>query len=335
MKNNKKNISIKELADMAGVSIATISRVINRKGGYSKETEEKIQALIKEKSYQQNVNARSLRTQKSQTIGVILPDISNEFFAKIVQAIEKQAIKYNYTVLICNTDENIDIERMHLNNLTGQLVDGIIYIGGEIKLEKNENGKNIPIIYIDRYIDDREIYIESDNYYGGYLATKELIESGCTKIAIMKDLRRISSAHKRYQGFIHALKEYKVKIDDKLICEVEVVGYREAKEKTLELLDSGEVFDGVFATNDAMALGVMMALNERRIKIPDEVKIVGFDNISATEIAGIPLTTINQNKHKMGEMAVELLMDKILQRKSNVNNIKIPVNLIRRRSTEN
>ena len=224
---------------------------------------------------------------------------------------------------------------MHLNNLTGQLVDGIIYIGGEIKLEKNENGKNIPIIYIDRYIDDREIYIESDNYYGGYLATKELIESGCTKIAIMKDLRRISSAHKRYQGFIHALKEYKVKIDDKLICEVEVVGYREAKEKTLELLDSGEVFDGVFATNDAMALGVMMALNERRIKIPDEVKIVGFDNISATEIAGIPLTTINQNKQKMGEMAVELLMDKILQRKSNVNNIKIPVNLIRRRSTEN
>ena len=331
---NKKNISIKELADMAGVSIATISRVINRKGGYSRETEQKIRALIKEKSYQQNVNARSLRTQKSQSIGVILPDISNEFFAKIVQAIEKQAIKYNYSVFICNTNENIEIEKRHLNSLTGQLVDGIIYIGGEIKLEKYEHEVKVPIIYVDRYTDDKEIYVESDNYYGGYLATKELIESGCTKIAIMKDMRRISSAHKRYQGFINALKDYKVKIDDKLICEVEVVGYKEAKEKTLELLDAGQIFDGVFATNDAMALGVMMALNERRIKVPEEVKIVGFDNISATEIAGIPLTTINQNKQKMGEMAVELLMDEILQRKSDVNNIKIPVNLIRRRSTE-
>ncbi len=334
MKNNK-NISIKELAIMSGVSTATISRVVNKKGGYSKETEERIQALIKDKCYQQNVNARSLRTQKSQTIGVILPDISNEFFAKIVQAIEKQAIKYNYSVFICNTDENIEIERRHLNNLTGQFVDGIIYIGGEVMLEKNEATKKIPMIYIDRYIDDKELYIESDNFYGGYLATKELIESGCKKIAIMKDIRKISSAHKRYQGFIHALEEYKMKIDERLICEVGVVSHKEAKEKTLELLDSGEIFDGVFATNDTMALGVMMALNERRIKIPNEVKIVGFDNISATEIAGVPLTTINQNKQKMGEMAVELLMDKILQRKSNLNNIKIPVNLIRRKSTEN
>ena len=94
------------------------------------------------------------------------------------------------------------------------------------------------------------------------------------------------------------------------------------------------MFDVIFATNDTMALGIMMALNERRIKIPNEVKLVGFDNISAAEMAGVPLTTINQNKQKMGELAVELLMDKILARKSNVRNIKIPVNLIRRKSTE-
>ncbi len=331
---SKKNISIKELAALSGVSIATISRVINKKGGYSRETEERILALIKDKAYRQNVNARSLRTQKSQTIGVVLPDISNEFFAKIVQAIEKQAIKYNYSVFICNTDENMEIERRHLSNLAGQLVDGIIYIGGEFQIEKNEELRKIPMIYIDRYIDDSEIYIESDNYYGGYLAAKELIESGCRRISIMKDIRKISSAHKRYKGFVRAMIDNKIKIDDRLVCDITEISYKEAKEKTLELLDSGEVFDGLFATNDTMALGAMMALNERRIKIPDEVKIVGFDNISATEIAGIPLTTINQNKQKMGEMAVELLMDKILQRKSNVNNIKIPVNLIRRKSTE-
>ena len=332
---NKKVVSIKELAEMSEVSIATVSRVINKKGGYSKETEEKILKLAERKSYQQNVNARSLRTKKSQTIGVIVPDISNEFFAKIIQAVEKQAIKYNYSVFVCNTDENIEIEKRQLNNLIGQFVDGIIYIGGGVQLGNETQALKIPMIYIDRYIDDKEIYIESDNFHGGYLAGQELIQSGCRKIAVMKDIRKISSAHKRYLGFLKALKDSKVGFDEKLLCDVTVINYKEAKEKTLELLDSGEVFDGVFATNDTLALGVMTALNERRIRIPNEVKIVGFDNISASEIAGIPLTTINQNKRKMGELAVELLMDKILSRKSNVNNIKIPVNLIRRKSTEN
>ena len=331
---NEKTISIKELAEISNVSIATISRVINKKGGYSKATEERILKLIESKSYQRNVNARSLRTKKSQTIGVIVPDISNEFFAKIVQAVEKQAIKYNYSVFVCNTDENIEIEKRQLNNLIGQFVDGIIYIGGGVQLENDSQLFKIPVIYIDRYIDDKEIYIESDNFHGGYLAAQELIRSGCKKMAVMKDIRKISSAYKRYLGFLQAMKDYRMNFDNKLLCDVTVISHKEAKEKTLELLDSGEVFDGIFATNDTMALGIMMALNERRIKIPNEVKLVGFDNISAAEMAGVPLTTINQNKQKMGELAVELLMDKILARKSNVRNIKIPVNLIRRKSTE-
>jgi len=331
---NEKTISIKELAEISNVSIATISRVINKKGGYSKATEERILKLIESKSYQRNVNARSLRTKKSQTIGVIVPDISNEFFAKIVQAVEKQAIKYNYSVFVCNTDENIEIEKRQLNNLIGQFVDGVIYIGGGVQLENDSQLFKIPVIYIDRYIDDKEIYIESDNFHGGYLAAQELIRSGCKKMAVMKDIRKISSAYKRYLGFLQALKDYRINFDNKLLCDVTVISHKEAKEKTLELLDSGEVFDGIFATNDTMALGIMMALNERRIKIPNEVKLVGFDNISAAEMAGVPLTTINQNKQKMGELAVELLMDKILARKSNVRNIKIPVNLIRRKSTE-
>lgn len=331
---NEKTISIKELAEISNVSIATISRVINKKGGYSKATEERILKLIESKSYQRNVNARSLRTKKSQTIGVIVPDISNEFFAKIVQSVEKQAIKYNYSVFVCNTDENIEIEKRQLNNLIGQFVDGVIYIGGGVQLENDSQLFKIPVIYIDRYIDDKEIYIESDNFHGGYLAAQELIRSGCKKMAVMKDIRKISSAYKRYLGFLQAMKDYRMNFDNKLLCDVTVISHKEAKEKTLELLDSGEVFDGIFATNDTMALGIMMALNERRIKIPSEVKLVGFDNISAAEMAGVPLTTINQNKQKMGELAVELLMDKILARKSNVRNIKIPVNLIRRKSTE-
>ena len=229
----KKKISIKELAEISKVSIATVSRVINKKGGYSKETEKKILELIESESYQQNFNARSLRTKKSQTIGVIVPDISNEFFAKIVQSVEKHAIKYDYSVFICNTDENIEIEKMQLNNLVGRFVDGIIYIGGGVRIEDNSQIAKIPMIYIDRYIDDKEIYIESDNFHGGYLAAQELIQSGCKKIAIMKDIRKISSAYKRYLGFLKALEDYKIEFDEKLLCDVTIISHKEAKEKTL------------------------------------------------------------------------------------------------------
>ncbi len=331
---NKKNISIKELAAISDVSIATVSRIINKKGGYSKETEEKVLKLIKNYDYKQNVNARSLRTKKSQTIGVIVPDISNEFFAKIIQAIERSAIKYNYSVFVCNTDENVEIEKRHLNNLMSQFVDGIIYVGGDIKLNEELKKLDLPIIYIDRYVDDKDVYIESDNFKGGYFAGEELIGKGCKKIAIIKDIREISSANKRYLGILKAMKDYNIPVNKNRICNIKNVGYKEAYEKTLELLDTGEIFDGVFATNDTMALGVMMALNERRIKIPEEVKLVGFDNISITEMVGIPITTINQNKQKMGELAVKLLMNKILLIEDEIKNIKIPVNLIRRKSTE-
>lgn len=120
-----------------------------------------------------------------------------------------------------------------------------------------------------------------------------------------------------------------------MVCNIDIIGYKEAYDKVLEILDNGMSFDGIFATNDTMAIGVVMALNDRRIKVPEEVKVVGFDNISATEITSIPITTINQNKNKMGEIAVELLMDKILNRDNIATNRKLPVNLIRRKSTEN
>lgn len=329
-----KKISIKEIAEICNVSVATISRVINHKGGYSKETKEKVLKLIAESEYRQNMNAKSLRTNKSQTIGIIVPDISNEFFAKIIQSVEKEALKYDYSVFVCNTDENIEIEKMQLNKLIGQFVDGIIYISGGLNLHDYIN-VDIPMVFIDRYVEDSSIFIESDNFNGGYMATKELIDSGCKKIIIMKSSKEISAYKSRYLGYLKALEDKNLNFSDELACNIDIIDYKVAHDKILEVLDSGITFDGVFATNDAMAIGIVMALNERRIKIPEEVKIVGFDNISATEITSIPITTINQNKKKMGEIAVELLMDRILNRESVITNRKLPVNLIRRKSTEN
>ena len=331
----KGKLSIKDIAKRAGVSIATVSRVLNKNGRYSRETEEKILKIIEESGYRRNVNAKSLRTKKTQTIGVIVPDITNEFFAKIIQSVERNAMKYDYSVFVCNTDEDEARERMQVKNLLEKFVDGIIYISGKTKSgEEVEENIGIPVVYIDRYISASKMYVQSDNKEGGYLATKELLSAGCENIMIIKDFRQISSIISRYEGYKMALKEAGKSVDENLIHNVDHVNYEEAKKGVLEKINSGIKFDGIFATNDWMAIGAISALREREIKIPEEVKIVGFDNMSISEITSPSITTIHQDSEKLGEYATEILMGIILKDETDVKNISVPVKLVKRNSTK-
>ncbi len=332
----KGKLSIKDIAKRAGVSIATVSRVLNKNGRYSRETEEKILKIIEESGYRRNVNAKSLRTKKTQTIGVIVPDITNEFFAKIIQSVERNAMKYDYSVFVCNTDEDEAREQMQVKNLLEKFVDGIIYISGKTKSgEEVEENIGIPVVYIDRYISASKMYVQSDNKEGGYLATKELLSAGCENIMIIKDFRQISSIISRYEGYKMALKEAGKSVDENLIHNVDHVNYEEAKKGVLEKINSGIKFDGIFATNDWMAIGAISALREREIKIPEEVKIVGFDNMSISEITSPSITTIHQDSEKLGEYATEILMGIILKDETDVKNISVPVKLVKRNSTKN
>ena len=332
----KGKLSIKDIAKRAGVSIATVSRVLNKNGRYSRETEEKILKIIEESGYRRNVNAKSLRTKKTQTIGVIVPDITNEFFAKIIQSVERNAMKYDYSVFVCNTDEDEAREQMQVKNLLEKFVDGIIYISGKTKSgEEVEENIGIPVVYIDRYISASKMYVQSDNKEGGYLATKELLSAGCKNIMIIKDFRQISSIISRYEGYKMALKEAGKSVDENLIHNVDHVNYEEAKKGVLEKINSGIKFDGIFATNDWMAIGAISALREREIKIPEEVKIVGFDNMSISEITSPSITTIHQDSEKLGEYATEILMGIILKDETDIKNISVPVKLVKRNSTKN
>ena len=332
----KGKLSIKDIAKRAGVSIATVSRVLNKNGRYSRETEEKILKIIEESGYRRNVNAKSLRTKKTQTIGVIVPDITNEFFAKIIQSVERNAMKYDYSVFVCNTDEDEAREQMQVKNLLEKFVDGIIYISGKTKSgEEVEENIGIPVVYIDRYISASKMYVQSDNKEGGYLATKELLSAGCENIMIIKDFRQISSIISRYEGYKMALKEAGKSVDENLIHNVDHVNYEEAKKGVLEKINSGIKFDGIFATNDWMAIGAISALREREIKIPEEVKIVGFDNMSISEITSPSITTIHQDSEKLGEYATEILMGIILKDETDIKNISVPVKLVKRNSTKN
>ncbi len=329
----KRKTSIIDVAKRAGVSTATVSRVINGNGGYSKETEEKVIRTIKECGFTPNVNAIGLRTNRSQSVGVIVPDITNEFFAKIIHDLDIFFLKYKYSLLISDSNEDYNVEDMHIKNLIEKNVDGIIYISGQNEIKNIGNVQNIPVVYIDRAPKNAEVLILSDNEKGGYLATKELLEKGCRRIMFLRDLRYASTIRSRKAGFIKALEEYQIPYDDKMevSCFPE---YRNAKETMERLMNAkGCFFDGIFATNDMMALGCINVLKKEGYRVPEDVKVVGFDNVSLSEFSSPPITTIAQDTSQLalcaGKTILRMIQNKEIKEKKTI----IPVTLVIRSST--
>lgn len=329
MKNN--NLSIKKISELAGVSVATVSRVMNKKGRYSAQTEQKVLDIIEKYDYKPNLIAKGLRTNNSLCIGIIVPDITNEFFAKIVRELERSFFERGYTVFVCNTDEKIAVEERYYRELAAKGVVGIIYISG--KTNKSSDSSEIPTVYIDRKPSNETnaIVITSDNFQGGYLATKELIENGCKDIIILRDSRQISPQQDRYLGYKKAIEEANIEVEDSKIIKT-TVGYEFAKEAIINKINEGMKFDGVFATTDWMALGVIDGARECGLNIPEDIKVVGFDNITISEFCAIPITTINQNVNEMAQKAVTFILDMIHNEPMNTKRQTIPINLIRRKS---
>lgn len=330
-----KKLSIVDIAKMAGVSTATVSRVINNSGGYSEKTEKKILDIIEKSNYTPNVNAISLRTNKSRSVGVVVPDITNEFFAKIVREIDTFFLSNKYSVFICDSKENEQMEDMHINNLIEKNVDGIIYISGRTEVMEIDDKYTMPVVYIDRKPNHAHVLIESDNVKGGYLAGKELIEKGCRKILFLRDSRSVSPVRHRYRGFVKALNEMNNKFKEPIKSfEVSVTpDYESAKGKMAEILESERYFDGVFATNDLMALGCIHALIAKGYKVPEDVKVVGFDDVSIARFCNPPITTITQNTKELGRLASETLLSLMRKKEIKHKEIIVPVSLNVRKST--
>lgn len=329
---SKEKLSIKRISELAGVSVATVSRVMNKKGRYSAETEQKVLDIIEKYHYKPNLIAKGLRTNNSLCIGIIVPDITNEFFARIVREIESLFFQKGYTVFVCNTDEDTNVEEKYYKDLIAKGVVGIIYISG--KTNRTSDVINIPTVYIDRNPSNQEnsIVIESDNIQGGYIATKELIDNNCKKILLIRDCRTISTQENRYLGYKKALAEFNIDMDNSSIINVATVGYDAAKLAVKDLLNQGIQFDGVFATTDWMALGAIDGIKEANLRVPEDIKVVGFDNVSISQFSSIPITTVNQDVQKMAEMAVAFILSMINNKPVNLKRYLIPVEIVRRNS---
>lgn len=331
-----KKLSLKDIADMAETSVATVSRVINQNGRFSKETEQRVKSIIEEYGYQPNQLARSLRVNYTKVIGIIVPDITNEFFARIIREAQKVLLEKHYLTLICSSNENYMEARDLIRILTGEKVDGIIYIGEALTGEKVQ----IPIVYIDRDpkgqgedIPENYSIIECDNVQGGYLAGHELITKGARNITFVKLRAEMSTTRKRLLGFQQALKEAGMTWRECQESYVEEVSLEAGKRAMESIVKNHPEVDGVFFMSDQLGVGALEYLNNAGICVPEQMKIVGFDDTSISEVCVPKLTTVHQPASEMGKRAAQQVLS-LIQGESLIEQRQcLPVTLVVREST--
>lgn len=305
-------LTIKDIAKLAGVSKATVSRVLNNSKPVSPEVKKKVMKVIEENDYQPSHIARSLSKKETKLIGMIIPDISNSVFAKITEGVEREATLLGYNVLLCTSRYSLDLELDYLNVMRDKQVDGIIYHGfmiSEMIADKLVSLKK-PVVSIGIGFENHDIpVIMINNKDAAYEATKHLIDKGHKEIAMIHGPLADPYAGKlRYDGYTQALNEIGVEVNENLLAEGNYKlkhGYK-AMEKIFE---SDVKPTGVFCANDAMAIGAMKCIIDRGYEIPEDIAVIGFDDIDIAEIYSPSLTTIAQPFEEKGEAALKLLIN--------------------------
>jgi LacI family transcriptional regulator len=307
------NVTIKEVAEKAGVSIATVSRVLNNNYPVSDITRKKVLEAIKELNFQPNNIARSLRKNTTYLIGVVIPDSSNPFFIDIIRGVDKIISEEGYSLILADTEEDMEKEVNVLKKLSEKRVDAVILASSGSKNEyvKELLKRNIPVILIDRKIEGIETdLIVSDNYGGAYNLTKFLIENGHRDICIVNGNLEVSTAVERFEGFKAAMHDYSIPVYKEFILYgdfSEVKAYKEIK----RMIQKGKLPTAIFTANNRMAEGVMVALQEERLQIPDDISLVTFEEIRNQKLIRPKLTYIKQDGYSMGQKAGELVINKL------------------------
>jgi LacI family transcriptional regulator len=308
--------NIREVAKEAGVSVATVSRVLNHPEFVSPATKEQVLSIMKELDFIPNNLARGLALNKTYTIALLIPNIMNPLYPEIAKGVEDVAHKHGYNLLLCNTEQNREKEQEYLNLLMNRRVDGCIITSSLLTADElAEAGKNrVPIAVIGRPRQIPGIHcVYTDYLQGGYTATAYLIGLGYSRIAHIRGPGYLSESEDKIKGYRKALGEKGLAFDERLVIdgdnEVES-GYLAAK-KLLRLDPRPEA---IFASNDLAAIGALDALKTEGVKVPEEMALVGFDNIKMAAFVEPKLTTISIPVYRMGLMAARLLFDAMAER---------------------
>ncbi len=325
--------SIKDVADTAGVSTATVSRVLADKPHVRPEIRERVLAVVRDLNYRPNRVARSLRVQKSNIIGLIVSDIQNPFFTAVSRAVEDVAYEHQLNVFLCNTDENPKKEKMYLDLMRAENVAGVILSPTRQMAESFAEVArlDIPLVVIDRRV--REVEVDSvllDNVESAYRIVSHLLADGHRRIGAMFGLGS-TTGQERHEGYLRALKEHGLKPAPELIHYVNaraVEGYQQ----TQALLNLAEPPDAIFTSNALLSAGAFRAIRESKLAMPGEVAFASFDETTWTSMVEPPVTVIEQPTYEIGQTATELLLKRIDEPTRPTREVILKGKLIVRRS---
>jgi LacI family transcriptional regulator len=327
--------TMRHVAECAGVSVTTVSHVINHTRPVSEELREKVLAAMDELGYQPNRLARSLRRGETHTIGMIVPDNVNPFFAEIARGIEDAGSGEGYSVILCNSDGNLEKELFYHNVLTAKQVDGILFVavGASTEVIRSLQKRRMPLVVIDREVPD--VAVDSvliDNAEGGRQATRHLLDLGHRRIGCITGPSDLTPSAARVTGYRQALHEAGIAADEALVVRGDFM-YESGHRAAHRLLAMDDPPTALFACNDLMAIGAISAAVSAGWQVPADLSVVGFDDVRLASFANPPLTTIAQPKYEIGVLAVTMLLERMQDYDMPPRRRQLDTHLVVRRST--
>ena len=328
-------ITIKDVASRAGVSAATVSRVLNNQPNVTPQLRTRVLEAIEQLNYQRNRVAQSLRVKSRQILGLIIPDIRNSFFTAVARGVEDVAYEHGYSLVLCNTDEDPARERLYLDIMLAERVAGTI-VAPVAEVDNHCHvllDDGIPVVAMDRRMRDLDVdTVVVTNFAGAYQAVSHLIQEGHRRIGFIGGILQATTGRERYEAYKKALDDHGISLEEDLMTvgdSRQDSGYRLA----LQLLGLKEPPTALFAANNRMVLGALIAIQERGLRIPQNIAVVGFDDMPWAALLNPPLTVVAQPTYELGQMATEMLIARIAAPNRPIQNITLNTTLIVRKSS--
>lgn len=337
-----RDITLKQIAETLGISITTVSKALKNYPDVSPKTRKAVLDLAKSLSYTPNSFAVNLRTKESRTIGLIIPEVVHHFFSNVINGIIDEAEKNGYLVIILQSNESLELEKKQVELLMNKRVDGIIM---SLSNESNNDEhikeiirKELPFVMFDKIsklIPCSKVII--DDRKAAFNAVEHLIQKGCKKIAHVRGPVNPQNAIDRFLGYKKALEKNNIPFDPKLVYTCKNVTFDEGKEFAKQIIEEHTDIDGVFVITDLVAVGVLAYFNEKNIKVPEQIKVIGFSNWFMSQVITPKLSTVDQPSFEMGVQSFGLLLEEINTRKELLpfqpRTIELETGIIEREST--
>lgn len=330
--------TLKDIAAEANTSVSTVSRVLNglaRKFSISRETEQRVLRAAKKLRYKPNPLARGLRLKKTLSVGLVVPDITNPFFADVTRTIQREVHEWGYSLIVCNTDDVPTIEAEHIDLLLRKHVDGLVImpVGQDVAHLKSVVDSGVPLVFLDRCFDGIDVNsVLLDNRKGGFMATELLIQHGHRHVAIIQGRPRTYTSDERLAGYLDAMRSAGLTVN-----EAHIVGddFREESGYAAmeQLLETDPRPTAIFSVSEVITLGVLKVIAENELRVPQDFSIVSFDDLAFAPVLASPLSTVAQPGEAMGKAAVKLLLEQInAEKPGEIQHIVFQPQLIVRKS---